>query len=77
MKYLLLSLAFTVLLSTGCTSVLQGKSSFTVTSSSVLGIGGGYESAENAIPAGGKITNVNHMAMLFGIFKSTTIGGTK
>jgi hypothetical protein len=61
----------------GCTSVMQGKSTFTVHCQTFLGIGCGFEDAEEAIPAGGKITNVNHSAFLFGLFKHSVIGGTK
>jgi len=71
-------LAITALLATsGCTSVAQGKSTFTVQCQSVLGIGCGWEDAEEAIPAGGKVTNVNHTGMLFNLIKTSTIGGTK
>ncbi len=66
-----------VLGSSGCTSVAQGKSTFTVHCGTFLGIGCGFEDAEAAIPAGGKVTNVNHDEMFFGLFKASTIGGTK
>ena len=77
-KFTSLALILGVLLgSTGCMSVAQGKSTFTVQCQSIIGIGCGFEDAEDAIPSGGKVTNVNHSASFLGLFKTSTIGGTK
>lgn len=61
----------------GCMSVHQGKSTFTVQCQSFIGIGCGHEDAENAVPSGGKVTNVVHSASILGLFKTSQIGGTK
>ena len=64
-------------MATGCLSVMQGKSTFTVQCNSVLGMGCALADAEAAVPTGGKVTNVNHSESVFGLMKSSTIGGTK